>query len=322
MTLKDQIKSLIPECILKPYYRLRNPQMRPTPARIGACDVLFAQDGSDAIFSGLAKGKPFSCIRFGWGELSAVLYWMEYRDVWTPAFSEKIRKNMTFNAGFFPDDDEALTRFCRESLEIAKRTDIIGVTNRRGDDRIISELPEKPVIVDIACIGDMLAFQDRPWTRCLRGKRVLVIHPFEDTIRKQYAKRELLFANPDTLPEFELLTLKSVQSAAGAASSLPYADWFEALDSMYRKIDALEFDVALVGAGAYGMFLTDYCKRTGRQAVHMGGALQLLFGILGNRWEKEYPPEFGTKLFNEHWVRPGAAERPSMADGVENACYW
>ena len=50
----------------------------------------------------------------------------------------------------------------------------------------------------------------------LRGKKVLVIHPFAETIQHQYEqKRTLLFKNPDVLPEFQLETIKAVQSLGG-----------------------------------------------------------------------------------------------------------
>lgn len=53
------------------------------------------------------------------------------------------------------------------------------------------------------------------WTYALKGKRVLVIHPFETSIRENYKLREKLFTNSKFLPEFELQVLKSVQSSAG-----------------------------------------------------------------------------------------------------------
>ena len=35
----------------------------------------------------------------------------------------------------------------------------------------------------------------------MRGKRVLVVHPFDATIKSQYARRKELFANGDILPD-------------------------------------------------------------------------------------------------------------------------
>ena len=58
----------------------------------------------------------------------------------------------------------------------------------------------------------------------------------------------------------------------------------------------------------------------GKKAVHIGGALQLLFGIRGNRWETEQ--DIYMQFMNKHWVRPLESERPKAAHNVENACYW
>ena len=60
-------------------------------------------------------------------------------------------------------------------------------------------------------------------------------------------------------------------------------------------------------------------KEAGRQAVHMGGATQLLFGIKGKRWDV-HPVISG--LYNDYWVRPDESERPKGAESVEDGCYW
>jgi hypothetical protein len=86
-------------------------------------------------------------------------------------------------------------------------------------------------------------FSRIPWTKSLTDKRVLVIHPFTQSIEAQYRKRELLFKD-DLLPAFELKTIKAVQSIAGEKTR--FNDWFEALDSMKEKMDSTDYDVALM----------------------------------------------------------------------------
>ena len=39
------------------------------------------------------------------------------------------------------------------------------------------------------------------------------------------------------------------------------------------------FDIALIGCGAYGFPLAAFVKGIGKKAVHIGGPLQLFFGI-------------------------------------------
>ncbi len=126
----------------------------------------------------------------------------------------------------------------------------------------------------------------------------MVIHPFEETIKSQYKKRKDLFENQDILPSFELITLKAVQTVAGTKSQ--FGSWCEALEYMERQIKQIDFDIAILGCGAYGMPLAAYIKRLGKQAVHMGGVTQLLFGILGKRWTEQ--------LKGQTWdYRPGCS---------------
>jgi hypothetical protein len=164
-------------------------------------------------------------------------------------------------------------------------------------------------------------FSKSPWTRALEGKKVLVIHPFAATIQAQYKRRELLFAN-NLLPAFELKTIKAVQSIAGEKTE--FDTWFDALDHMKAQMDQVDYDICLIGCGAYGFPLAAHAKRMGNVGFHLGGSLQLLFGIRGKRWENpDYNPVYNyAALMNEHWVKPAEEERPVAANKVEGACYW
>lgn len=164
-------------------------------------------------------------------------------------------------------------------------------------------------------------FVNKPWTLALRDKKVLVVHPFKETIESQYKKREWLFPNKDTLPEFDLKVIKAVQSIAGERPH--YKDWFEALESMKEQIAHTDFDVAIIGCGAYGLPLAGFVKEElHKKAVHLGGGTQLLFGIKGRRWIEDYKNPCYRNMFNEHWVFPSETERPKSASVVENGCYW
>ena len=82
------------------------------------------------------------------------------------------------------------------------------------------------------------------WSHLLKGRKVLVISPFADQIEEQYKKRERLFPNnPGILPQFELITIKAVQTIADQDDSR-FGNWFEALDYMKVEILKHDFDVA------------------------------------------------------------------------------
>lgn len=281
--------------------------------------VRWGDDGSAVIAKTLAEGGPSLVARFGSSELACASFYTRWRrGPIRPAYPAELRRIMRVNAGMFPVDDASLDRFSRVFLDAATEADVLAVWFNRSEDRMVEMCCPSAKLVHLEALNAVI--RKDPWTAELAGKTVLVIHPFAETIASQYRqRRHVLFDDPRVLPEFELKTIKAVQSGAGAVCE--HASWFDALASMRERIEAEQFDVAIVGAGAYGLPLGAAAKRMGRQAVHMGGATQLLFGIRGRRWEIESPDDV-VPLFNEHWVRPSAEETPGKSGDVEGGCYW
>ncbi len=230
---------------------------------------------------------------------------------------EKVLKRFCNGAGFFPETKEAARKFAEEMQRACKQIDLIAIWNNPMEDYAMKIYADD--VKYSRLVGLEPYYYNNPWSRVLVGKKVLVIHPFVDSIRKQYENnREKLFKNPDVLPEFELITLKAVQTIAGNRDER-FADWFEALQYMEEEALKLDFDVAIVGCGAYGFPLCARLKEHGKIAIHMGGATQMMFGVKGSRWEKM--PVFNN-IINEHWIRPSEEETPKNTQSVEEACYW
>ena len=146
----------------------------------------------------------------------------------------------------------------------------------------------------------------------------MVVHPFADSISRQFSRKNSIYNPPHTLPDFNLKTIEAVQSIAGN-NSHGFESWFEALDYMKDQISNTNFDIAILGCGAYGMPLAVFIKKLGKQVIHLGGNTQVLFGIKGQRWESD--PQF-SKIFNEHWVRPDTKETPIGHNSIDSNCYW
>lgn len=292
---------------------------------------------SELIYNMLAIGKPCMIARFGANELNIVTNYLSIKSQKHSIFSyirgknvawwwmDSLLKQMKTNAGFFPSTPETVSRFSELMLNDMKEMDVCGLF-RFVENPIHHVLPymNNPQFVLLAVYEN--ATSKKPWTRILKGKKVLVVHPFAKLIEAQYhEKRALLFDNPDSLPEFELQTIQAVQSLGGVSNG--FEDWFEALQWMKEEIDKREYDICLLGCGAYGFPLAAHVKRQGRQAVHVGGGLQLFFGIKGKRWETDatpwgLPKDHYNKLFsNPAWVRPNeyVTEQTKI---VENGCYW
>lgn len=289
------------------------------PTHYGARYIYSGGDMNRLVREFVESENPLFVARPGRTELKVLGEFLNSIRKRKAAFSKKWRRNINIGAGFFTPTDKMLTRFCCEMLTMFRDVDIFALFGAVRAEGIICG----DYLSANCFLSDQTALfpynSHRPWTGSLKGKKVLVVHPFTDTIVKQYERRHLLFANPDVLPEFELIPLKAVQTLANNKCEFP--DWFAALEDMKARIDEVDFDVALIGAGAYGFFLAHHCKKIGKKGIQVASALQLLFGIKGKRWVK--PKSGGPAPFiNEHWVYPSADERPANAELVENGCYW
>ena len=157
---------------------------------------------------------------------------------------------------------------------------------------------------------------DNPWTEKLKDKNILIIHPFKETIDKQLLIKDKIWQNKNVLPDATYITYKSIQSIGGSG---PHKDWYESFDIMCKDISKIDFDVALLGCGSYGLPLANYIKNLGKSAVYIGGGLQLYFGIKGKRWENSQDI---TKFYNDYWTRANTNETPNTSNMVEGGCYW
>ncbi len=291
---------------------------------------------SQKIYNALMEDKPCMIARFGSTELTCLVNFLSVKDKkkkylayikgnvqpwwWEPA----ILKQMQEWSGFFPPSKEKIKQFCNLMLLDMKEVDILG--SWLGLESSLKK-DMKAIKVHLRLLEPFWA--QNPWTTALEDKNILVVHPFAEEITNQYSKRELLFENKKILPEFKSLkVIKAVQSLGEADKR--FKDWFEALDFMKNQIDKHNYDYCLIGAGAYGFALAAHVKRSGKKAIHLGGVLQLLFGIIGKRWEdknygvKEWgiPSSSYSSLINKHWIRPNFSSKPKFAGKVENACYW
>lgn len=273
--------------------------------------------GADELFLELNKrldsGDPFIAGKIGGTELWALR---------SQEFSYSAQIMDSYNqlcnwSGFFsnnPDAAENMQRFTGLLKQSLASIDYLNRWEYSKDEYFVRKYCSKDV-KDIDWLG--LEYRGKPIGEILRRRKVLAVTPFDQEVRDQYAIRELVHSDK-YLPEFSLKTYKAVQTIAGTVDPR-FSDWFEALDYMCEGIADMDFDIALVGCGAYSIPICASIKKTGRSAVHLGGDLQLVFGIMGKRWEDD---ELINSLRNEHWIYPYESSKPKNLKQVEDGCYW
>ena len=265
------------------------------------------------IADSISAARPFLASRIGWVEASAIYQgWLRRRP------SPELRRKLWKHAGVFPDTLEAFQKFCEIYFAATRSIDLLGIMDGEPfQKKILRASGARPALCRLSALEPYLLAE--PWSASLANKRVTVVHPFDTSIKKQFARRVEIFRDPRVLPPFELRIIRPPVSLAFGHGPPGLGNWADALDHLTERVLSEPFDVAILGCGAYGLPLGQRIRSAGFPAIHIGGATQILFGIWGARWRGN--PQFQA-LATPAWTSPDPSEKPPGADAIEGGCYW
>ncbi len=274
-------------------------------------NIMDESTGNEYIKKLILGSNPCAVVRGGATEMRCISEYLAKN-----GFSNKIKEEIHNLSGVFPADNQTLDRFCRHYIECISQADLISLWGVGAESKVIHKYCKDSRFTKLHALEPY--YFSNPWSRVLEDKKVLIIHPFIETVMHQYEHRDEIWPTTHIIPKFkDLICIKAVQSIAGQKTE--FESWFKALQSMEEQIHAADFDVAIIGAGAYGLPLALYCKKEGKKAIQMSGATQILFGIKGKRWDMH--PVISS-YYNEAWVRPNLLETPKDNEKVEGGSYW
>ena len=260
--------------------------------------------------------KPVAIGKIGSSECRAV-----YATVEDNQMTNLDYHDIFIGAGVFPPTVPSLEDFATIFTYDLKDMDTVAKWMGDEEDALLKRYCPDAKLVTLRELEPY--YWEESWSKGLEHKKVLVISPFADTITKQYEKRGDLWKREDILPPFTLKTIKCPLSwylKHGDSAQLPTADsWMEELSRLKQKMEKESFDVCLVGAGAWSIPLAVHAKRLNKIGIHLGGSLQILFGIKGKRWDEH---DVISAFYNDAWVRPSEKETPTTSFKVEGGCYW
>lgn len=258
----------------------------------------------------ILSNKPFAAIRFGAVELSCLNNHEKIELGFKRKYKDSVIYSMKNNAGFFPVTQQNLTKYGDYLLPRLKMSDYLGISGVHMEDYFYKKYMPKSK----AILYEGMEPLHEDWIMALEGKKVLVISSFSSDIESQYKIKDKLFPK-GVIPDFELKTITVPLTLAKEEPK--ESNFFEVLDNLYSKIKETDFDIALIGAGAYGTFLALYCKELNKQAIQTGGATMTMFGIIGKRWENR---SHVARYINSNWIRPSL--KPKGYKDIENGAYW
>jgi hypothetical protein len=233
-------------------------------------------------------------------------------------------KELENNAGIFTKDINSLSEYVKELTKSYENCTLIAEWEQSGKVFSFTGVGQEFIANRTRNIPKINAkalepyyFKDN-WMPAFKNKKILIIHPFSKTFKKQIINLQNIFPENSWFENCEIQFIEPPFTLAGNHHN---KDWKEHLQEFYKKLENYkEFDIALVGAGGYGMIISNYIfKELGKSVMYIGGALQLFFGVIGKRWfeNKEI-----LKLVNDYWIRPSKDDKPDNYIKVEKGCYW
>lgn len=288
-------------------------------------NALSTDETIDLIASKINAGKPFMAGKIGTGDGETLARYIDIHanepclvkllkllggrrgPFW---WDNSIRAGICVCAGVFPCTDESIETFCRIFMEACKDIDAFASFNS-GEYRLHKLLCPQAESINLNALAPLC--HPHTWYGALAGKKLLVVHLYERTIRAQYEKNVEYHKGQGPFPRLkELITYRPVNSIGGKNDEFP--DWKSALDHMINDISKIDFDVAMLGCGVYGVPLSVHIKKMGKIAIYTGGATQVAFGIKGKRWDS-------AGIYNEHWTRPFPEDIPDNMNTIEDGCF-
>lgn len=296
-------------------------------------------EGAKTITELVSKGVPCLIGRFGSTELEGLYIWhlrSRPREALLPkppsGIPQSCMTRLEQYSGLFPAEESSFLRWAEAYKSAIQNSDAVA-----AGWFSVMEAQEKEVLHAWGFSGAAVklrdlepyytgALEDR-WTRALAGKRVCVVTSFAETAGAQVKKGEgAIWPGAGGSLWSAGVQWSFVQTGFPPSIAQGVCGWQEGEESweqcvatVMREVRAAAPDVVLIGCGALGMPIGELCKRDGRVAIVMGGALQVLFGIRGGRWVTH---SVISKFWNDEWVWPADSETPGAARSIEGGCYW
>lgn len=283
------------------------------------------QQQEEVIGTFLRRPSPSALGKIGTSELRVLEFGERlFQLPWPQSASWRRPAERLHNTGgLFPVRKDIFFRFAEEYRVALGQMDLVALWQDRGTyESILEARAADRWAPSAARTGFYFIRFIKPyaqWLEDLARLRWLVVHPFEKTIRAQLPHiRDL-----GVFSEISFLDLKTrIEDTSFLAPPqfsymIPprHRDWFEALDDLKAQMERETFDIALVGAGAWSLPLVAHAKKIGKKGIHMGGALQLLFGIKGGRFDS-------AEIYNDAWIRPLPDDIPNDFKKMEHGAYW
>ena len=285
-------------------------------------ETLSLSESNDYIINLLSLNKKFMITRVGVGNETNLAFFTDTLQ----SIDTKMLVSLSNNAGIYNITPDNLLKYAELYIKAIKESNALATFNNTmivQQEHFINnyklDVLYSRVLEPFYCCLENI----KPWTQHLQGKKVLIVNPFVKSFKKQLKEGFQIFKDPDKklfMDNQDFVFYKSYNTAAGNSI---HKDWEETYDIMCKDISKLDFDIALLGCGGYGLPLCNFIyKEMNKSAIYVGGGLQLLFGVMGKRWDDIQMWMDIIKENDSKFIRPSINEQLPNKQRIEGGCYW
>lgn len=289
-----------------------------------------------AIEQSMASGRGLAIGKLGRSEQLTLLFNQVLKNQISLESAASIRSlyvALKFHAerqtGIFPTDFMFLSRYVDFYEKQVKEIDFIGLFGYSNEVMVTQSLSPATRFIKYTDTEPDRSDKYDP-SRCylplFKNKKMLIVAPFAN-FAKQRGQKEIFEQVWQKVGAqwFEPNRIEAVEipySFIGQTTTFDrFSDSLSLYEHIAQKIDCCDYDVALIAAGSLALPLAAHIKQRSKVAISLGGHLQTLFGILGERWVRDIA--WSEKYINEHWVRLPDHLIPSNADVLaDKHAYW
>lgn len=281
----------------------------------------------------VAKNRGFAMGKLGFSE-QFLLGYLPFKlesptRIQLKAYEAMLRYHCEIQFGIFPTHPSFLHEFAQFYVKHVQQIDILGLFQAEQEEKIIKMndlnslfIPYQHTEPDRSIPSN----ESNCYLRHFKGRKILFISPYADLLKAR-AKEDIfesVWSNtqkkwfwPSEVSSYEIpySYVNSVQTHNTYTTSI------HLFDTICADVGSMDFDIALIGAGALGLPIASYLKSQGKIAISLGGHLQVLFGIRGDRWSKD---EFWTTNYiNKSWIEMPEKYHPENRTILtDNGAYW
>ena len=233
------------------------------------------------------------------------------------------------NAGIFPATANSAKQWVNATEDAIRNTDLLVAgwyaPIAAQEIQYLQTLGKKTPFLPLRALEPYYVPYEHQWSRNFLYRKVAVVNSFANFAMEQRESAKLIWPDrsESLLPEAQYIPIETgyapVLAKGRAEWDTPINSWQEAVDCVVKRVIESEAEIVLIGCGGLSMIIGNRLKELGKVCIVMGGAIQVLFGIKGKRWENH---SVISRFWNSAWKYPPLERTPLGADSIEGGCYW